>query len=92
MADMHKDGLNKVNGIAPDFKSKVVKAEDKIEELSHSMGQLIGHKASDLVDTTSGYLKSTRSYVKENPGRAIAMAASAGIVTGALLTFVLRRK
>jgi len=48
--------------------------------------------ASDVADRAKGYVSTSRKYVKENPGKGLAIATAAGIVTGSLITLAMREK
>lgn len=66
--------------------------ENKIEQFTYETGEKIGSFASAVTNTTENYVDTTENYVKEHPIQALAMAATAGLVIGGLLAFLLSRK
>ncbi len=72
----------KINGIIP--------SADKLEEMTHNAGRTIGSYAADLSNATSDYIKASKTYVKANPIKGVAIAATAGVVVGSLLTVAMR--
>lgn len=48
--------------------------------------------ANSIATTASGYMKTTRNYVKENPAKGMAIAIVAGAVAGSLLTLMMRKR
>ncbi len=91
MAMTPSEVSSKANGQTRDFKAKVQGAEGQLEHLTHTAGEKFGEIAADFAATSSEYVKSSREYVRENPGKVIAAAAIAGVVTGSLLTMAMRR-
>lgn len=66
--------------------------QSHLEELAHETGQTIGSMANDLVKRSSSSLAAGRNYVKNNPAKGVAWAASAGALLGSLVTMALRTK
>ncbi len=81
----------KANGQSLDFKAKAQDAEGQLEHLTHTAGEKFGEIAADFAATSSEYVKTTREYIRENPGKVIAGAAIAGVFAGSLLTLAMRR-
>lgn len=90
MANMTSESLKKVSGGMREFNSKVQDTEEYLEKMSHDAGKKIGAMASDFAETTSGYVKTSREYVQENPVKSVAVAAAAGLVAGSLITWAMR--
>ncbi len=67
--------MYKANGIAEDFKTRVMDAEKNLERIS-----------ADLADAATGYYKTSKKYVRENPAKSIALAALVGAFAGTLFT------
>ena len=63
-----------------------------VEKLTHDVGERLGAIGSKISDSSAEYLKSGRDYVKENPVKGLAYAASAGAIFGAIMTLLMRRK
>ena len=69
--------------------------EKSLHDTAQTLGdkaQSLGAMASTFANATSTYLKTGKEYVKQNPNKAVAIAAAAGIVTGSLLSMAMRRK
>ncbi|MFZ4403654.1 MAG: hypothetical protein ACOYOK_06075 [Pseudobdellovibrionaceae bacterium] len=92
MANPINETINRVNGGISDFKNKAMKSEDQLEKFSHNTGEKIGAMATEFADSATEYVKTGRSYVKLHPVQGIALAAAVGLVTGSLVTLLLRRK
>ena len=74
---------NKMNGSAMD---------SSLGKLSQDVGERLGGIASEIANSATGYLNTSRSFVKENPTKGILMATTAGILVGALFTLAVTRK
>lgn len=92
MGNLTTDTFNKVDKSAHTMKDKVAGAEDQLTQMTYDAGKKVGAYASDFANVTMDYAKTGRDYVKENPGKGIAVAAFAGLLTGSLLTLALRRR
>ena len=92
MANQTTDTLNKVNGTATDLNSSIINGVHPLEKIAHNAGEKIGMMASDFAKTTSNSVKSSREYVQANPLKGVAFAAAAGLITGSLLTVVMRSR
>jgi ElaB/YqjD/DUF883 family membrane-anchored ribosome-binding protein len=86
------ENKSKANGATIDFSNRVENMEKQLEKAARDTGKQVGNFASDLVNKTSGYVKTSRDYVKENPGKGVAAAAATGLVLGSLLTLILIRR
>ncbi len=64
---------------------------NSIEKFSHKLGEEIGTIVGEVSHRSEDYVKTTRSYVRQNPIQSVAVAAVAGIAIGSLLTLMLRR-
>lgn len=74
------------------LKSKVQIPEGRLESLAHGLGEQVGARASNVVNTTSDFVQTGREYVQDNPIKGVAIAAASGLVLGTLLTLAMRRK
>ncbi|MBL7543307.1 MAG: hypothetical protein JNL11_05795 [Bdellovibrionaceae bacterium] len=92
MANLTTDAFNKVDKVAHNLKDKAAGAEDQLTQMTYDAGKKVGAIASDFSSAAMDYAKNGREYVKENPGKGVAMAAVAGLVTGSLLTLAMRRR
>jgi ElaB/YqjD/DUF883 family membrane-anchored ribosome-binding protein len=92
MATITNDTIGKTNSIANDYKSKMQSADDQLGKMSYHVGERVGAMATNLANTTSEYVKSSRDYIHDNPGKSVAIAATAGIVAGSLMTMVMHRR
>lgn len=92
MANLTNETVSKANGPAADFRNKVASTEASFEKMTHDLGQKTGAMVSSISDSASEYVKTGRDYVKEHPGRSVAIAAAAGVVAGSLLTLISRRR
>lgn len=90
MPNLPSEIANKANGATTDFKNKILNSEHQLEKLAHSAGEKAGAMVSSFSKSTSESIQSGREYVKENPAKSIAIAAAAGLVTGSLLTLLMR--
>jgi ElaB/YqjD/DUF883 family membrane-anchored ribosome-binding protein len=90
MASPTTDTSVKANGAASEFKNKILDSEQHLEHMAKNAGHKIGAMASDFASTTSDSLAASRDYVKANPVKGVALAATAGIVVGSLLTMAMR--
>ena len=91
MARSTQEILKKANGSARDLVSQLQSAEAELEKMSHDAGERLGEFASGIADRTQDALKTSQKYVKENPGKSVALAAAVGAMTGGLIV-ALRRK
>lgn len=92
MANMTSEFLGKANGLTQDLKNKAVSVENQFENLTFKTGEAAGTIASNLVSAAGRNVKKSREYVIENPMAGIAMAAAAGLVTGSIITMLMRKK
>lgn len=65
---------------------KAYQAEAMLEKASRDVGNRIGAMVSDVGDSATRALRSSRDFVKEHPVQGVAYAAAAGLVAGSLLT------
>lgn len=84
--------LGKTSVPAQDFKAKIQVAEKQFEKISHDAGTKVGTVATKLADSATEYVEKSRHYVKENPGKSVAIAAAAGMLAGGLLTLMMSRQ
>jgi ElaB/YqjD/DUF883 family membrane-anchored ribosome-binding protein len=86
-----KSNLNTQN-----HNGKVPDIESRLEKSSFDAGEKLGEKFGEMVagakETAADYAKTSREYVREHPGKSIAIAATSGLLAGALLTYALQRK
>ena len=92
MEQPKSENINKGNGIVQDYKNKIRNSEEDLERLSQNAGEKVGAMASDFANATTGYIKTGRQFVQENPATSVAIAAATGLILGGLLTASLRRK
>jgi ElaB/YqjD/DUF883 family membrane-anchored ribosome-binding protein len=92
MATTTNDTVNKVNGAAKDFKNKSQGLMSTLEDFSHDTGERLGEFASRVSDSASEYVKTSRTYIKENPIKGVAVAAAAGIAVGGLIALAMRKR
>ena len=86
-----KDAEKKVNGAASSMSSAADTVTDRLEKFSHDAGKSVGSFASQVSDSASDYVETSRSYIKENPIQSAAIAAAAGLAIGCLLTLAAKR-
>lgn len=89
---MQRDAEKKLNGAAKEMSGAVDTVTDRLEKFSHDAGQKVGSFASDISERASDYVDSGRSFIKENPIQAAAIAVAAGAAVGCLLTLAARRR
>jgi ElaB/YqjD/DUF883 family membrane-anchored ribosome-binding protein len=99
MTEFFTEKTTKTNGTAFDFHNKAQGGENHLEQLAHEAGEKIGSvvsniaaSASDYANHASGYVKSGRTYVQNNPATGIVLAALTGVVLGGLLAMTLGRR
>ncbi len=92
MANVTTETFNKVDKVAHNVKDKVATGEDQLAQMTYDAGKKVGAIASDFANTAMDYTKSSREYVKANPGTGIAIAAGVGLLAGSLLTIAMRRR
>lgn len=92
MANVTTETFNKVDKIAHNLKDKASQGEDQLTQMTYDAGKKVGAIASDFASTTMDYAKSGREFVKENPGKGVAIAAGIGLLAGSLLTITMRRR
>ncbi|HPI40289.1 MAG TPA: hypothetical protein PLJ21_05755 [Pseudobdellovibrionaceae bacterium] len=92
MSNIMTDTTNKANGSGLDIKGKMANVESRLERISHDAGEKLGEMVSSVKDTATESVKASREYVQGHPGKSVAIAAASGLVAGALLTYVFRRK
>lgn len=91
-SSIQRETEKKLNGAAKEMSSAVDTVTDRLEKFSHDAGQKVGSFASDLSERASDYVDTGRSYIKENPVQAAAIAVAAGAAIGCLLTLAARRR
>ena len=67
-------------------------AEHGIETALHNAGVKLGSVTSTITQGAANYSNHGKKLVKENPEKAVALAAAAGMVAGGLLAFALLKK
>ncbi len=92
MANIQNETLSKANGSLQDLKNRNFSPEEKLEKMTSEAGEKVGAIASNLAAKTSLYVKNSRAYIEENPGKSIAIAAGVGLLTGSLLTLAMRNR
>lgn len=92
MGILSKDIENKANGMTSSMTDKAEGLGHSVEKFSRNIGNEIGSAVSDVSQKASGYVRTTRDYVEENPLQSVAIAAATGIAVGSLLTMALRRR
>lgn len=65
---------------------KVAEARSRAEESVRAAKERIGKMEEDLLERTREIADSADSYVRENPWRAVGIAAAAGLVLGLLMS------
>lgn len=89
---MKTEIMENSNGLSKDFKNKVQSVEKSIKEMTSDIGEKVGATTAGLVDTASDQIKSGKAYVKENPLKALGIAAAVGLAVGSLMTLVRRSR
>ncbi len=92
MANVTTDTFNKVDKVAHNMKDKVANGEEQLTQMTYDAGKKVGAIASEFANSTLDYAKNGREFVKENPGKGIAIAAGVGLLAGSLLTLAMRRR
>ncbi len=92
MEQTKNDLISKANGLAHDFNVNVRTGEKRLEKFTHDMRDKAEDSMADIAKTASQYVDASRDYVQVNPIKGVAIAATAGLVAGSLLTMALRRK
>ena len=91
-SSLQRDAEKKINGAAKEMSSTVDTVTDRLEKFSHDAGKKVGSFASEISDATSDYVESGKSFIKDNPVQAAAIAVAAGAAIGCLLTLAARRR
>lgn len=65
---------------------------ENLQQLTHKIGEGVGQVASQITDTASRKFEQSKSYLKANPVKSLAIAVTAGAVVGSLVTWMARRK
>lgn len=89
---IQKETEKKLNGAAKEIGNAVGTVSDRLEKFSHEAGEQVGNFASEFSERASEYVGTSRSYIKENPIQAAAIAVAAGAAVGCLLTLAARRR
>ena len=92
MTNLNKSPDVIANGMAHSMGEKAQNMARSLETVAQNLGSDLGKAASNVSEKTSEYVKSTRSYVEENPLQSIAIAATAGLVVGSLITMISSRR
>jgi ElaB/YqjD/DUF883 family membrane-anchored ribosome-binding protein len=74
---------SKPNGLNKDF---------DLEKMSQGLGEQLGQRASQALETTQDYFLAGRQYVEKNPVKGVAVAAVTGLALGSLLTMLLQKR
>ncbi len=80
------------NGITQGIEGKMADLEKRLERMSREAGEKLGEMVSEVKGSTVDSAKKSREYVQDHPGKSVAIAAAAGLVAGALLSYALHRK
>ncbi len=91
MSFLNKNHEIVANGAAPPPGEKAQNVSKSLETMAHDFGSDLGSAAHSVSQKTSEYVKTSRDYISENPIQSLAVAATAGIVLGSLLTILSRR-
>lgn len=97
MAITTKETESKLNGLSSrpangsNSETSMSAFGNAVEKFTHDAGSQIGTAVGEVTDRATSYVKSTQTYVEDNPLRSVAYAAAAGIAVGSILTMALRR-
>lgn len=74
------------------FDHKNPSISNSLGGLQKEAGKKIGMLTSDILDAASNQVETGRQYIKSNPFSGIAIAAAAGLVTGSIMTLVMKTR
>jgi ElaB/YqjD/DUF883 family membrane-anchored ribosome-binding protein len=80
------------NGAAPEIASKLDYAQAGIEEVTREAQEKVGAAVVGFTGAAAESVKLARSYVRDNPGKGMAIAVAVGFVLGSLTTISMRRR
>jgi ElaB/YqjD/DUF883 family membrane-anchored ribosome-binding protein len=92
MANLINETKKNTNGMAVELANKVHDSKNYVNDLVYDSGEKIGHMASDVANSAIDSFKSGREYVKDHPYQGFAMATLIGMLSGVLLTVLMRRR
>lgn len=102
MAMITKDSDSKLNGyspragatstVGPNSETSMASFGTAVEKFTQDAGSQIGAAVGEVSERATSYVKSTQTYVEDNPLRSVAYAAAAGLAVGSLLTMALRSR
>lgn len=92
MGILNKDIENKTDALKASMSEKFEDLGYGVEKFSRNIGNDIGSAVNSVSRKASGYVRTTRDYVEENPLQSVAIATATGIAVGSLLTMALRKK
>jgi ElaB/YqjD/DUF883 family membrane-anchored ribosome-binding protein len=90
MATTNQESFSKSNGAAMDYKSKPLNHDDSSDKAFRGLDKQIESMTAKTASTVMDYVDTSRDYIKQNPIKGVAIAASAGLLLGGLLTLVRR--
>jgi ElaB/YqjD/DUF883 family membrane-anchored ribosome-binding protein len=90
MAQPTNETMSKVNGATSNFINKM--GTPGLEKIAHSAGERISDMSADFAQSAADRLESSREYVKAHPLKGVAIAATAGLAVGSLLTLLMKRR
>jgi ElaB/YqjD/DUF883 family membrane-anchored ribosome-binding protein len=91
MASLSEESSSGANGKANSVVNKVKDGRDTLEAMAENLSSDVGRAVDNVSEKTSDFVESTRGYIGEKPLQSIAIAATAGLVVGGLLTKFARR-
>ena len=95
MSNHMSETKGKSNVSHQDLNGKMPNMESRMENVSHDVGEKLGEKLEGMVsgakETATEYAKTSREYVKDHPGKSVAIAAVSGLIAGALISSAFRR-
>jgi ElaB/YqjD/DUF883 family membrane-anchored ribosome-binding protein len=92
MASVMAETTSTSNGSTQGIEGKMANLEKRLERMSHEAGEKLGEMVSEVKGSAVDSVEKSREYVQDHPGKSVAIAAAAGLVAGALLSYALRRK
>ncbi len=90
MANTTNDYKKSANGLASDLAYKAHESKNQLSQMAYDSGEKIGSVASDFASSAMDTVRYSQEYVKKNPYKGVAIAATAGIFAGTVLSSLMR--
>lgn len=81
-----------LSGLAETSKKYASDTVGKVEKTAHELGNKMGAAYGDVSDSVRSYVKTTTSYIEENPMKSMSIALAAGALIGSVMSRSLKSK